>query len=212
MTLDNSWHMIKIADVENKHELLLSGPAISELIQKRGFDKSLFNLLHLNYLNITHTCLQDIPEEIEKLQNLTNLVLHSNEISKIPSTIDKLEKLKFLDCSRNKLTSLPDEIGRLPQLTTMNLSSNLLKSLPTQIGNVKLSVLNLSNNQFENFPDVCYAELVHLSEIYVNGNRIKEIPITINQLPVLKILNVADNLISGNVLLTNVTMLYIELV
>ncbi|XP_053982517.1 leucine-rich repeat-containing protein 47-like [Hylaeus volcanicus] len=196
MTFDNSWHVIKTAAAENKHELVLSGPAISELIQKRGFDKSLFNLNHLNYLNITQTCLQEVPEEIEKLHNLTNLVLHSNEISKIPNTIDKLEKLKFLDCSRNKLTSLPDEIGRLPQLTTMNLSSNLLKSLPTQIGNIKLSVLDLSNNQFESFPDICFPNLVHVSEIYINGNQIKEIPVTMNQLPQLKILNVSDNLIS----------------
>ncbi|XP_076249590.1 leucine-rich repeat-containing protein 47 [Calliopsis andreniformis] len=196
MTLDNSWHVIKTAAVENKHELVLSGPAISELIQKRGFDNSLFDLQHLNYLSITQTCLQEVPEEIGKLQNLTNLVLHSNGISKIPSTIDKLEKLKFLDCSRNKLTSLPEQIGKLPQLTTVNLSSNLLGSLPSQIANVKLTVLDLSNNKFEVFPDVCYAELVHLSEIYVNGNQIKEIPATINQLSSLKILNVADNLIS----------------
>ncbi|XP_043265165.1 leucine-rich repeat-containing protein 47-like [Colletes gigas] len=197
MTLDNSWHVIKTAATVNKHELVLSGPAISELIKNRGFDKSLFNLLHLNYLSITQTCLQEVPEEIEKLQNLTNLVLHSNELAKIPSTIDKVEKLKFLDCSRNKLSSLPDEIGRLSQLTTMNFSSNLLKSLPTLIGNVKLCVLDLSNNQFEQFPDVCYPELVHLSEVYVNGNQIKEIPVTINQLPQLKILNVSDNLISA---------------
>ncbi|KAF3430535.1 hypothetical protein E2986_03961 [Frieseomelitta varia] len=196
MTLDNSWHVIKTAAAENKHELVLSGPSISELIQKRGIDKSLFNLQHLNYLNITQTCLQEISEEIGQLQNLTTLVLHSNEISKIPGTIEKLEKLKILDCSRNILTSLPDEIGNLPQLTTMNLNSNLLTSLPTQIKNVKLTVLDLSNNQFEVFPDVCYSELTHLTEIYVNGNLIKEIPVTINQLPSLKIVNVASNLIS----------------
>lgn len=204
MTFDNSWHVIKIAAEENRHELVLSGPAISDLIQKRGFDKSLFNLQHLNYLNITQTCLEEISAKIENLQNLTTLVLHSNEISKIPGTIEKLEKLKVLDCSRNKLKSVPDEIGKLPQLTTLNLSSNLLQSLPTQINNVKLTVLNLSNNQFEVFPDVCYPELVHLSEIYVNGNKIKEIPATINQLPSLKIINVADNSITGNLFLNDI--------
>lgn len=212
MTLDNSWHVIKTAAAENKHELVLSGSAISELIQKRGFDNTLFNLQHLNYLNITLTCLREVPEEIGKLQNLTTLVLHSNEISKIPNTIEKLGKLKVLDCSRNKLTSLPDEIGKLPQLTTMNISSNLLRSIPTQIGNIKLTILNLSNNQFEAFPDVCYPELIHLTEIYVNGNQIKEIPVTINQLASLKIINVADNLISGNFSLSKTKILSIKLI
>ncbi|XP_017890926.1 leucine-rich repeat-containing protein 47-like [Ceratina calcarata] len=197
MTIDDSWHVIKAAAAENKHELVLSGSAISELIQKRGLDKSLFNLQHLNYLNITQTCLHEVPEEIGQLVNLATLVLHSNDISKIPGTIVKLEKLKVLDCSRNKLSSLPDEISKLPQLTTMNLSSNLLRSLPTQMSNVKLSVLDLSNNQFEEFPDVCYPELIHLSEIYANGNKIKAIPTTISQLASLKILNVADNSITA---------------
>ncbi|XP_076643623.1 leucine-rich repeat-containing protein 47 [Halictus rubicundus] len=196
MTLGNSWHVIRTAAAENKHELVLSGPAISELIEEEGLDKSLFNLQHLNFLNISNTCLDEIPEDIEKLQNLTTLVLHSNQISKLPGTIDKLEKLKVFDCSRNKLPSLPDQLGNLPQLTTLNLSSNILVSLPSQAANVKLSVLNLSNNKFENFPDICYPELIHLSEIYVNGNQIKDIPVTISQLPSLKILNVADNSIS----------------
>ncbi|XP_078052331.1 leucine-rich repeat-containing protein 47 [Augochlora pura] len=196
MTLDNSWHVIRTAAAENKHELVLSGPAISELIEKSGLDDSLFNLQHLNFLNISNTCLDKVSQDIEKLQNLTTLVLHSNQITKLPDTIDKLEKLKFFDCSRNKLISLPNQLGKLPQLTTLNLSSNILESLPSQALNVKLSVLNLSNNKFEDFPDVCYPNLIHLSEIYVNGNKIKNIPVTISQLPSLKILNIADNSIS----------------
>lgn len=197
MTIDNSWYVLKGAAAENKHELVLSGSAISELIQKRGFDKTLFNLHHLNYLSITQTCLEEVPEEIGQLVNLATLVLHSNEISKIPGTVEKLEKLKVLDCSRNKLSALPDEVSKLPQLTTMNVGSNLLRSLPTQMNNVKLSVLDLSNNQFEEFPDVCYPELIHLCEIYANGNKIKAIPATINRLVSLKILNVADNSITA---------------
>ncbi|CAK9825574.1 Leucine-rich repeat-containing protein 47 [Anthophora retusa] len=197
MALDNPWHIIKIAAAENKHELVLSGQEISEFIEKRGFDKSLFDLQHLNFLEITHTCLQEVPEEIGKLQNLTNLVLHSNKIDKIPNTIGQLEKLKVFDCSLNVLSSVPKEIGKLPQLTMLNLSLNRLTAIPTQIENVKLSVLNLSNNQFEIFPDVCYAELVHLAEIDVRGNCIKEIPPTISQLLSLKVLNVANNKISA---------------
>ncbi|KAG7197619.1 hypothetical protein KM043_013401 [Ampulex compressa] len=193
MTFEESWIVIRQAATEKKHELVLSGPAISEQIEKSGLDKTLFNLQSLNYLNITQTCLKEIPNELEKLQNLTSLVLHSNEITEIPKTIEKLTKLKVLDCSRNKLTVLPDEVGNLPHLTTMNFGSNQLKTLPSLISNAKLSTLDLSNNQFEIFPDVCYAELIHLSEIYINGNHIKEVPPAISQLASLKILNLADN-------------------
>lgn len=198
MTFEDSWEAVKQAADENRHELVLTGASVSGLIEKSGLDKNLFDLHHLNYLCITQTCLQKIPNEIEKLTNLTTLVLHSNQIDELPNTIGKLIKIKILDCSRNQLTSLPLALNNLPQLSVMNFGSNLLQSIPSQYTNIKLSILDLSNNRLDTFPDICYAELVHLSEIYVNGNQITEIPATISRLQALKILNVADNLISGN--------------
>jgi len=196
--LENSWVTVKQAADENRHELVLTGASVSKLIEKSGLDKNLFNLHNLNYLSITQTCLREVPDEIEKLTNLMVLVLHSNEINLLSNAIGKLMKLKMLDCSRNKLSFVPQSLDTLPQLTTINFASNLLQSIPSQSANTKLSVLDLSNNCFETFPDVCYAELVHLSEIYVNGNRIATIPISISRLQALKVLNIADNLISGN--------------
>ncbi|XP_032691338.1 leucine-rich repeat-containing protein 47-like [Odontomachus brunneus] len=193
---ENAWEAVKQAADENRHELVLTGVSVSKLIEESGLDKNLFDLYNLNYLCITHTCLQIVPNEIENLTNLTTLVLHSNLIDTLPNTIGKLIKIKLLDCSRNKLTSVPQALDNLPHLSTMNFSSNLLQSIPSQGANSKLSILDLSNNRLETFPDVCYAELAHLSEIYVNGNQITEIPATINRLQALKVLNIADNLIS----------------
>ena len=198
--LENSWAAVEQAANENRHELVLTGACVSKLIEESGLDEKLFDLYNLNYLSITQTCLREVPDEIEKLTNLTVLVLHSNEIHLLPNTIGKLTKLKTLDCSRNKLISVPQSLHMLPQLCTMNFASNLLKSIPSQNANTKLSVLDLSNNCFETFPDVCHVELVHLSEIYVNGNQITTIPVSISQLQALKVLNVADNSISGNIL------------
>ncbi|XP_071558811.1 leucine-rich repeat-containing protein 47 [Temnothorax nylanderi] len=196
MTHEDSWEIVKQAAEKNRHELVLSGASVSKLIETSGLDGNLFDLHNLNYLSITHTCLREVPDEIERLANLTTLVLHSNEIAALPSAIAKLAKLKVLDCSRNKLASLPQELGSHPQLSTINLASNLLRDVPSCSLCTKLSILDLSNNQLEAFPDVCHAELAHLSEVHVNGNRITEIPITINRLQGLKVLNLADNLIS----------------
>lgn len=198
MTFEDSWAVVKQAADENKHELLLTGESVSKLIEKSGLDGNLFNLHNLNYLSITQTCLREVPDGIAKLTNLTTLVLHSNDIVTITDKIGELAKLKVLDCSRNNLKSLPQALNNLPQLTTLNLASNSLQSVPSQIANVKLSILNLSDNRFEIFPDVCYTELVHLSEIHVNKNQIKTIPSTVCYLQALKVFNVADNAISGN--------------
>lgn len=198
MTHEDSWEAVKQAAEKNRHELVLSGAPVSKLIETSGLDRGLFDLHNLNYLSITHTCLREVPDEIERLANLTTLVLHSNEIATLPCAIAKLPKLKVLDCSRNKLASLPAGLAAHPHLSTINLASNQLRDVPSHSLCTKLSILDLSNNQLQVFPDVCHSELVHLSEVHVNGNRITEVPIAINQLQGLKVLNLADNLISGN--------------
>ncbi|XP_014218679.1 leucine-rich repeat-containing protein 47-like [Copidosoma floridanum] len=191
-----TWHEITQVVKENRHELVLSGADVSQKIADSGIDPALFELSGLNYLNINHTGLEIVPNGIGNLKNLTNLVLHSNAIKKLPSSIDKLSKLKVLDCSRNKLEELPTEFENLPQLMTLNLGLNLLRFLPSQVSNVKLCSLDLSNNRFEVFPDICYPELVHLAEVRVNDNLIKEIPSNICVLPLLKLLDLGNNQIS----------------
>ena len=199
MINEDTWHEIVTAAKEHRHELILTGPSISKKIARSGIDPALFSLQNLNYLNIHQTDLLEIPEEIGNLINLTTLVLHSNNIKHLPSSIKNLTKLKVLDCSMNLLESLPQELSELPQLTTLNFGSNLLSDLPSQAANTKLALLDLSNNKFEKFPDVCYTELVHLAEIRVNGNKIIEIPSDIHVLGALKLLDLGNNEISGKI-------------
>lgn len=193
MTSGESWPEVIQARRENRHELVLSGSSVAERISKSGLDRSVFNLQCINYLNIHETGLETVPDEVGNLENLTTLVLHSNKIAELPKSIGKLSKLKVLDVSRNSLKHLPDEIGSLPQLTSVNLGSNVLTRLPSQASNLKLSILDLSNNQFDTFPDVCYPQLIHLAEIKVNNNKIKEIPSTISVLQSLKLFDISDN-------------------
>lgn len=189
----NMWPEILSAKNDNRHELNLSGPAVAEKIEEDGLDETLFTLTNLNYLCISQTCLDVLPEEIGNLTNLTNLVLHSNKISKLPATLGKLTSLKMLDLSRNKLETIPNEITNLSQLSTLNLASNMLSVFPCMSANTKLSVLDLSGNKFEMFPDICYTDLVHLAEVKLKGNKLKEVPPTVKNLSSLKVLDLGDN-------------------
>ncbi|XP_043268160.1 leucine-rich repeat-containing protein 47-like [Venturia canescens] len=193
MSCASDWPEVILAAKENRHELVLSRGDISKRIAEAGLHASLFELQNLNYLAIHETCLEVIPDAIAQLENLSTLVLHSNKIKTLPEAIGKLTKLRVLDCSRNQMDKLPRALANMPQLTSINFSSNILNELPSQLSNIKLSSLHLSNNKFEDFPDVCYPELVHLAEIRLNGNLIKEIPAAISRLGALKLLDLADN-------------------
>lgn len=192
-----TWPEVLSADKENRHELVLSGPQITERIQKSGLDESIYRLGALNYLNISETSLESISDKLSNLSNLQTLVLHSNKLTAIPNTIIKLQKLKNLDISRNLLESLPDEISGLEQLVALNASSNQLTTIPNLGKNTKLAILDLANNKLSEFPDVCYPELIHLAEIKVNKNLIELIPGNIRQLASLKNFDIGENLVKN---------------
>ena len=197
MSYESAWPEVAQAAKENRRELVLSHPDVSQRIALNGLDRGVFTLQNLNYLAIHDTCLEVIPDEIGELENLMTLAVHSNKLLTIPESIASLTKLRVLDCSRNQLEKLPQALSRLPQLTTINFSSNNLTELPTQIANTKLSTVDLSNNKFESFPDLCHQELVLLAEIKVNGNKIQELPAAVASLPSLKLLDLSNNAIKG---------------
>lgn len=188
-----AWSEIVTAKEENRHELILSGQSISDRISKSGLDPSLFGLTGLNFLRISDTCLETVPDSISNLQNLLTLVLHSNKIKSITSSLGKLSKLKNLDASRNVLEDFPEEVADLSALYSLNCSFNKLSTFPSLLKNDWLTILDLSNNALEDFPDVISESMCHLAEIRLVSNNIKEIPHNINLLPSLKLLDVSEN-------------------
>ncbi|KAE8742078.1 hypothetical protein FOCC_FOCC012352 [Frankliniella occidentalis] len=189
----SGWSEIITAKEENRHELILSGPTISDRIAKYGIDSALFSLTGLNFLRVSETCMEEVPDTISNLQNLSTLVLHSNKIKTLTSSLGKLSKLKNLDVSRNQLERFPEEVADLSALYSLNASFNKLASFPSLLKNSWLTILDLSNNAFEDFPDVCCDKLCHLSEIRLGSNNIKGIPHNINVLPALKLLDLSEN-------------------
>lgn len=64
----------------------------------------------------------ELPEDIGKLQNLTNILTDNITFSKIPDSICNLKNLNFLAITRNpELTTIPDCVADLPNLMFLNL-------------------------------------------------------------------------------------------
>lgn len=75
-----------------------------------------------------------------------------------------------LDLSAQNLTSLPD-ISKLTNLNSINLSANNFSQFPPQLLNVPTLVsIDLSNNQLAQTPDV--SELIQLQSLILTGNPI----------------------------------------
>jgi internalin A len=109
--------------------------------------------------------LPDLFVNINKLSNLTELDLSSNQITTIPENIfNKLTKLTDLDLSEN-------------QLSTEGIPENIFDKL------TNLTELSLSNNQIstKDLPENIFNKLTNLEFLYLYGNEIskKDLPIKI---------------------------------
>lgn len=76
----------------------------------------------------------ELPEDIGKLQNLTNILTDNITFSKVPDSICNLKNLNFLAITRNpELRTIPDCVADLPNLMFLNLKGCDNVKIPKKI-------------------------------------------------------------------------------
>ncbi|GAM20898.1 hypothetical protein SAMD00019534_040730 [Acytostelium subglobosum LB1] len=107
---------------------------------------SLYSLIWLQKLVLTHHNIRTLSEDIGKLQMLQVLILDNNRLVGLPSAIGSLVNLKRLEADNNHLVSLCP-LERLTKLEVLSLNNNKLTQLPTAISSLlSLKTLNIKQN------------------------------------------------------------------
>nr|XP_020472835.1 leucine-rich repeat-containing protein 28 [Monopterus albus]XP_020472836.1 leucine-rich repeat-containing protein 28 [Monopterus albus] len=134
-------------------------------------------LQFLERLYMKRNSLTTLPDNLaQKLPNLIELYLHSNNIVIIPEAIGNLARLQSLDLSSNVLQLLCPDIGRLRSLRHLRLSNNQLKSLPPEIGDLQeLETLDVSMNQLMTLPDRLH-RCLSLQNLTADHNLLSHVP------------------------------------
>ncbi|XP_028940834.1 leucine-rich repeat-containing protein 28 isoform X2 [Antrostomus carolinensis] len=123
-------------------------------------------LQYLERLYMKKNSLTTLPENLaQKLPNLVELYLHSNNIVVVPEAIGSLVKLQFLDLSDNALEIVCPEIGRLRSLRHLRLANNQLKYLPADLGRSReLQYVYVDNNiHLKGLPSYLYNKVIGCS-------------------------------------------------
>uniref|UniRef100_H3AGK7 Leucine rich repeat containing 28 n=1 Tax=Latimeria chalumnae TaxID=7897 RepID=H3AGK7_LATCH len=151
-------------------------------------------LQYLERLYMKRNSLTTLPENLaQKLPNLVELYLHSNNIVVVPEAIGALVKLQSLDLSDNALQIVCPEIGRLKSLRHLRLVNNQLKYLPPEIGDLKeLQTLDLSTNCLITLPERLHLCL-SLQYLTVDRNCLRFLPRQLCKLPNLNEFSMAGN-------------------
>lgn len=134
-------------------------------------------LQFLERLYMKRNSLTTLPDNLaQKLPNLIELYLHSNNLVIIPEAIGNLARLQSLDLSNNALQVLCPEIGRLRSLRHLRLSNNQLKCLPPEIGDLQdLETLDVSMNQLMSLPDRLH-RCLSLQNLTADHNLLSHVP------------------------------------
>lgn len=87
------------------------------------------HLTSLTYLDLRSNQLSSLPREICFLP-LQVLLVSNNRLTLLPDELGRMDRLTDLDASYNQLTTLPARIGELRSLRSFSLRSNQLMYLP----------------------------------------------------------------------------------
>ncbi|XP_039155319.1 disease resistance protein RUN1 isoform X3 [Eucalyptus grandis] len=155
-TLDLSAH-------ENLEQLILQG--CTKLVEVH---RSIGMLKHLVLLNLKY-CekLQTLPDEMEEMEDLRELLLDGTSITKIPewNGMKKLETLSAASC--RLLSELP--LGNFGSLVKLDLSYSSIRELPDSIETMKnLRILRIFDSMLEKLPSAL-GKLERLEEFYANS-------------------------------------------
>ena len=153
---------LKVLTLDDNEKLLSLPPglenlkSLEEIYVDKGFSIRKFlnkNDQNPKKINLNNKKLPCIPLDIiMRKEELEELYLRNNNLTKIPSLLVKLKKLKKLDLSKNRINSIadiPDEIFELPKLKTLILSikPNEIPSIETKKNEEDVWVVKYKNKK-----------------------------------------------------------------
>ncbi len=105
------------------------------------------NLKQLQSLDARYNLLKDLPDSFSGLEYLEKLYLGNNSFSSIPSIVSEMESLWLIDLTDNKISKDCEHLFSAPMLTNIYLKNNQLTNFPFDSINAYIDELNLSENQ-----------------------------------------------------------------
>ncbi|KAF6138791.1 hypothetical protein GIB67_025953 [Kingdonia uniflora] len=170
--------------------------------------KEIEKLIHLRYLQLSETDVEELPEVVTNLSNLQTFRLDSCwKLRRLPNGIGKLVNLRHLEVRGPRLLELPETISNLSNLQTLKLNGcRKLRRLPDEIGSlVSLRQLEAGYSGLKELPEVvtnlsnlqtlilnrCYklrrlpndmGKMVNLRQLEVKDTKLEEVPETVGNL------------------------------
>ncbi|XP_017490224.1 PREDICTED: toll-like receptor Tollo [Rhagoletis zephyria] len=135
------------------------------------------------------------------LKRLVLLDLSANKISKLEASIFRsLSSLQILKLEENYIDHIPDgAFADLANLHTLILSNNRISTIGphTLRGLYGILVLSLDYNRIAKIDTQALRNCSSIQDLHLNGNKLQTIPDALSAVPLLKTLDIGENLITN---------------
>lgn len=161
------------------------------------YPTELCKLNNLQSLNLSSNKLDDsqISQEFRNYDQLIEIILDSNCLSKIPKQFSLFNHLLLLSIRNNQLKSL-DNLNELRKLRYLIADGNLIETLKSDhLSQLeKLEILHLKSNRISQIDTKLFKlHLFNLKQLDLSSNRLNRIPIELFMLPHMDMLNLSNN-------------------
>lgn len=173
---------------KNIKEVIISEKFLHKIPSLKGCANSLKKLSIYQCLN-----LNDLPNDIEELENIERLFLHKNKKNIDLTKIEKLSSLKELHLSALELDNLDFDFSSFFELKFLSLIHNNLTELSTNftLFTSSLEELHLWNNKLKNLPEnMEYLE--NLKRIDLLHNKLESIPDSLSKIKSLEEITIGN--------------------
>lgn len=135
------------------------------------FPTKVLEAYNLQFLTLTNST-GELPEDISKLQNLTNLTLSNGGLTKLPESLSECQNLNSVSlsgCKSLDIIQALDVLKKCPNIERIDISQTNLTELPASIADFpKLKSISIGNNNLTVLPDWFYS-LTTIDQIYLAG-------------------------------------------
>ncbi|WP_430907670.1 leucine-rich repeat domain-containing protein [Maribacter sp. 2-571] len=181
------------------------GPLVEKKYYGHGFDipDQLFNCINLKALAIWNHTAKQLDDRLLQLKNLNALALRN--LNGLPQkTMDHIQELPYLvaleltntdTISRTVLQRIPLGIEKLKSLRYFDFSGHPFENWDQVVQLVNIRRLSLVNCGLTTIAANIH-QLEHLEELYLNANKIQELPTGLKRLKNLKTLRLDGNPLS----------------
>ena len=148
-------------------------------------------------INLSRNTIQDIPENVTKLDKLRNLNCEETGLTAFPTALCNLMGLQVLNLSQNKISSLPSASSHLKNMISLKelyMNNCDLRGWSQLYLQIKMQILHLNNNQIHGIPPEV-SNLMFLEELRLHKNSISHVPDYISNFKLLKVLDLSCNTI-----------------